>query len=532
MLFSTVSVLCGAFKSMVQSPIRTQEFDVTGIASVSQSSSTIEVTQGRSRRDASLADSMMSLATPGSGWSGLNLPESRLFGTDGIRGRAGDLLTAPLALQVGFWAGHLLRSQVDSPGPIIIGQDSRNSGDMLAMALSAGLNAAGLDVWNLGLCPTPGVAHLTSTSAAIGGVMISASHNPPEDNGIKFFGPTGSKLSLTLQAEIEAALRGNIGSLKVAGSHRCGQHHYRAELVSDYLTSIQQPLWEKAAGSLPLAGMRVVLDLAWGAAVQLAPQAFRALGADVICLHAQPDGDRINVNCGSTHLASLQAAVSQHAADVGFAFDGDADRVLAVDARGRVVDGDYILYLWGQTLRQSEQLPGNTIVATVMSNLGFERAWERQGGQLVRADVGDQYVHAEMVRCGSALGGEQSGHILCSHYGVSGDGLLTALHLAALVKQSGGSLSDLVDQSFQTYPQQLKNVRVDDRARRLGWQDCDPLQQAIAQAETAMGNQGRILVRASGTEPVIRVMVEAATDDLVTHWTETLVSVVQRHLAA
>ena len=406
---------------------------------------------------------------------------------------------------------------------------------MLAMALSAGLNAAGVDVWNLGLCPTPGVAYLTSTLGAIGGVMISASHNPPEDNGIKFFGANGSKLSLALQEQIEAALRGGrLVGLKGTfgasdGTYHCGQHYYRAELLNGYLASIQEPLLTKGSG-LPLQGMRVVLDLAWGAAVQLAPQAFESLGATVICLHAQPDGDRINVNCGSTHLEALQAAVQSHQADLGFAFDGDADRVLAVDATGRVVDGDYILYLWGQSLRQAQQLPGETIVATVMSNLGFERAWESQGGKLIRAAVGDQYVHAEMLRHGAVLGGEQSGHVLCSHYGVSGDGLLTALHLAALVQQSGESLSTLVDRSFQTYPQRLHNVRVDDRARRLDWQNCDPLRQVINQAETAMGDQGRVLVRASGTEPLIRVMVEAVTADLVAHWTDAIVSAVRQHL--
>ncbi len=464
-----------------------------------------------------------------SGWGGLDLPASRLFGTDGIRGRAGDLLTAPLALQIGFWAGQVLQTSGSAIGPVIIGQDSRNSSSMLAMALSAGLTAAGLEVWDLGLCPTPGVANLTHKSGAIGGVMISASHNPPEDNGIKFFGHDGSKLALEFQAQIEAALRGNRVELPQIQVGRCGRHHHRPELVNDYLMAVQEPL---QGNGLPLKGLRIVLDLAWGAAAHVAPRVFQQMGAkEVICLHDQPDGDRINVNCGSTHLGALQAAVQAHNAHIGFAFDGDADRVLAVDGQGRTVDGDYILYLWGQTLRHQAKLPGNTIVATVMSNLGFERAWTGQGGTLIRAAVGDQYVHAEMLRHGSMLGGEQSGHILCPHYGVSGDGLMTALHLAALVQQAEGSLSDLVDDSFQTYPQLLKNVRVDDRDRRLNWKDCEPVQQAIANAEAGMGDQGRILVRASGTEPVIRVMVEAATDEMVNHWTEELVTVVQRHLA-
>ncbi len=476
--------------------------------------------------------SNLSLALPGSGWNGLELPASRLFGTDGIRGKAGDLLTAPLALQVGFWAGQVLQSSAVHTGPVIIGQDSRNSSSMLAMALSAGLTAAGLEVWDLGLCPTPGVANLTVELGAIGGVMISASHNPPEDNGIKFFGANGSKLALALQEQIEAALRGQVLGLPPAA--RSGRHYARPELVRDYLAAVQQPLLSHGhVHDLPLRGLRVVLDLAWGAAAQVAPKAFHALGAsEVICLHDQPDGDRINVNCGSTHLGSLQAAVLEHNAHLGFAFDGDADRVLAVDAQGRIVDGDYILYLWGQSLRQQAKLPGDTLVATVMSNLGFERAWTAQGGTLIRAAVGDQYVHAEMVRHGAMLGGEQSGHILCPHYGVSGDGLMTALHLASLAQQANGSLADLVNGSFQTYPQVLKNVRVTDRERRLNWQSCEPVQRAIAAAETAMGDQGRILVRASGTEPVIRVMVEAATDELVNHWTATLVQVVKQHLAA
>lgn len=507
---------------MVSSPVRIEKLGTSTSANVKvlAEMSTAQVEQV-SRANPTPID----LAA--TGWGGLALPESRLFGTDGIRGKAGELLTAPLALQIGFWAGQVLQETTGGDRPVILGQDSRNSSSMLAMALSAGLSAAGLEVWNLGLCPTPGVANLTCQLEAIGGIMISASHNPPEDNGIKFFGAKGSKLSLELQAQIESALRGTAIDLP-SPLGRCGQHYYRPELVGEYLAAVQAPLLTR---DQPLQGIKVVLDLAWGAAAEVAPLSFKALGAEIICLHDRPDGDRINVNCGSTHLAPLQAAVQEHQADLGFAFDGDADRVLAVDAQGRVVDGDYILYLWGQTLRQRNQLPGDTIVATVMSNLGFERAWEQQGGKLVRAAVGDQYVHAEMLRHGSMLGGEQSGHILCRHYGVSGDGLMTALHLTALAHESGHSLATLVDQSFQTYPQRLKNVRVDDRARRLNWKTCDPLQQAIIAAEADMGDRGRVLVRASGTEPLIRVMVEAATADLVNHWTETLAAIVEMNLA-
>ncbi|MCP2730764.1 phosphoglucosamine mutase [Limnofasciculus baicalensis] len=454
----------------------------------------------------------------------LNLPKTPLFGTDGIRGRVGELLTAELALQVGFWAGEVLREVTPNSGAVIVGQDSRNSSDMLAIALSQGLTAAGLEVWNLGLCPTPGVAYLAGATDAVGGVMISASHNPPEDNGIKFFSSQGAKLSVALQKQIEAGLRS--GGTNAGLTSACGKYYDRPELVEDYVESLRHPL----KGVIDLQGMRIVLDLAWGASVRLAGQVFAELGAEVICLHNLADGDRINVNCGSTHLAALQQAVFEYSADMGFAFDGDADRVMAVDSQGRVVDGDYILYLWGQTLRKSEQLPGDLIIATVMANLGFERAWEKLGGKMVRTSVGDQHVQAEMERSGAMLGGEQSGHILCHHYGITGDGMLTALHLASLVRQSGGSLAQLVDKSFQTYPQLLRNVRVEDRDRRLNWHNCDPIAFAIAQAEAEMGDRGRVLVRASGTEPLIRVMVEAASAEVANHWTSELVLSVEQHL--
>ena len=458
----------------------------------------------------------------------VNLPKTPLFGTDGIRGKVGDLLTPSLAQQVGFWTGKILQTENQKKGPVIIGQDSRNSSNPLALSLSAGLRATGLEVWYLGLCPTPTVAYLTHISEAIGGVMISASHNPPEDNGIKIFGADGTKLTTALQKQIETGIRGAGGKIGYEPEHpiKYGYQYPRPELLNQYLQSLQDSLLPTS----DLSGLRIVLDLAWGAAVNLAPQAFAQMGAEVICLHNQADGDRINVNCGSTHLAPLQAAVRENQADLGFAFDGDADRVIAVDGQGRVIDGDYILYFWGKMLQQQQQLPGNTIVSTVMANLGFEMAWKQLGGKLIRTAVGDQYVHAEMIQTGAMLGGEQSGHILCRHYGISGDGLLTALHLTALVQRSGYSMSQLREQSFSTYPQLLKNLRVEDRERRCNWQHCEPLQKAIAKAETAMGNQGRILVRASGTEPLIRVMVEAINADIAHYWSDNLVSAVQQYL--
>lgn len=466
-------------------------------------------------------------APAGLGWQGLNLPPTPLFGTDGIRGQAGKLLTAPLAMQIGYWAGQVLKQQFELGGPVLLGQDSRNSGHMLASALAAGLTSAGLEVWQLGLCPTAAIANLTPMVGAIGGVMISASHNPPADNGIKFFGPDGTKLPTALQQQIEQALRGQAPDVKAASGEVWGQCYARPELLERYLNFLHEPL-----PNLNLKGLRIVLDMAWGAAAGIAERAFSWTQAEVIGLHGLPDGDRINVNCGSTHLETLIAAVQAHQADLGFAFDGDADRVLAVDSQGRVVDGDYILYFWGKMLQARQQLPENLIVSTVMANLGFERAWQALGGTLLRTKVGDQYVHAEMVQRGAKLGGEQSGHILCHHYSLTGDGILTALHLADLVQQVGGSLAALVDCSFQTFPQRLKNIRVIDGDRRKHWQACDPVVRAIAEAEAAMGEAGRVLVRPSGTEPLMRVMVEAEQQSLVDHWSDYIAQAVQQHLVS
>ena len=454
------------------------------------------------------------------------LPETPLFGTDGIRGRAGDILNTSFTLKLGHCAGIVLAEAAGNVGPVIIGQDSRNSSDMLASAIIAGLTSVGLEVWNLGLCPTPCVATLTSQNDAVGGIMISASHNPPQDNGIKFFGNEGTKIADTLSQEIEVRLRADQVESKT--DFTWGKHYHRPELVEQYIDVLRSSLPSK----LDFRGLKVVLDLAWGASVGVAPEIFKQLGAEVVTLHPLADGDRINVNCGSTHLEAVKKAVQENKADLGFAFDGDADRVMAIDCQGRVIDGDYILYLWGNLLKQQQQLPDDLIVATVMANLGFERAWQAQGGKMQRTQVGDRHVQAAMWQTGAMLGGEQSGHILCHHHGVSGDGIQTALHLTSLVQQSNSSLSELVDNSFQTYPQILRNVRVEDRELRSKWQECEPLQEAISQAESLMGEQGRILVRASGTEPLIRVMVEASDEELTNHWANRLVKVVEHNLLA
>jgi phosphoglucosamine mutase len=442
------------------------------------------------------------------------------FGTDGIRGRVGTAITPALALHLGYWCGRVLPPE----GPVIIGSDSRCSGPMLVAGLTAGLTAAGREVWHLGLCPTPAVPGSIRRSGAAGGLMVSASHNPPHDNGIKVFGASGAKLSRREQEAIEAGLRGeaSLGSL-----HGGGTSQLRADLLAAYGES----LLASVEGSR-LDGCRIVLDLCWGSATSCGEALFRALGADLTVLHGSPDGSRINQDCGSTHLAVLQQAVLEREATMGFAFDGDADRMLAVDGRGRVVDGDQVLYLWGSALRDAGHLPENRIVATVMSNLGFERAWQERGGVLERTPVGDQHVHAAMERLGAGLGGEQSGHILSARHGMSGDGLLTALQVATLIHGRGQSLAEWMEGSFRPYPQRLVNVTVPDRQRRQQWERCDALRLAVEQAEAAMEGMGRVLVRASGTEPLLRVMVEAADPRQVDHWTDHLAAAAEHHLNA
>lgn len=440
------------------------------------------------------------------------------FGTDGIRGAVGTQVTPALALQVGYWCGAVLPPD----GPVLIGMDSRSSGPMFTAALTAGLTAAGREVWQLGICPTPAVPGAIRRCGAAGGLMVSASHNPPGDNGIKVFGASGAKLSPQQQEAIEAGLAGTAPAPVFQGS---GQARDRADLLAEYGRSLVASVEGRR-----LDGCPVVLDLCHGSATACGEAVFRELGAEVTVLHGQPDGARINVHCGSTHLAVLREAVLERGAAMGFAFDGDADRMLAVDGQGRVVDGDQILYLWGSALLEAGDLPDQRIVATVMSNLGFELAWKARGGVLERTAVGDQYVHRAMEELGAGLGGEQSGHILSARHGMSGDGLLTALQVATLLHAEDRSLADWLDASFRPYPQTLVNVRVLDRQRRQQWQQCEPLRRVVEQAEAEMEGQGRVLVRASGTEPLLRVMVEAATDALVQHWAGTLAAAAEEHL--
>ncbi|QEY32256.1 phosphoglucosamine mutase [Synechococcus sp. RSCCF101] len=440
------------------------------------------------------------------------------FGTDGIRGRVGTVLTPALALQVGYWAGQVL----GPAGPILLGMDSRSSGAMVVASLTAGLTAAGREVWSIGLCPTPAIPYLIRRCGAAGGLMVSASHNPPEDNGIKVFGACGAKLDRARQDAIEAGLRGDRpGAVIRPALTGCGAAHQRHDLLAAYRDFLAASL-----GGVGLEGARIVLDLCWGSATACGAELFRDLGAEVTVLHGDPDGTRINVGCGSTHLDPLRQAVLERGASAGFAFDGDADRMLAVDGRGRVVDGDQILHLWGSALRREPgALPESRLVTTLMTNLAFERAWQQAGGLMERTAVGDQHVHAAMEATGAGLGGEQSGHILSAAHGMSGDGLLTALQVLRHLDGFGCDLAGWMDQSFQPYPQRLINVRVEDADRRRQWRSSTALRQAVEAAEQALGAEGRVLVRPSGTEPLLRIMVEAARRADVAHWSGHLAQI-------
>ena len=423
---------------------------------------------------------------------------SRLFGTDGVRGVANEQLTPDLALALGRAAGLAL---APSGGRFVVGRDTRLSGPMLEAALVAGLCSSGAEVLRLGIVPTPAVAYLTVEEGADGGAMISASHNPVPDNGIKFFSNEGLKTSEDVERLIEEGAVtpptdlptgievGTASELEDAGDR----------YVDHLLTSIDSPL----------DGLRVVLDCAFGAAFHLAPRALREAGADVRAIHAEPDGARINVDCGSTSMAELSRAVVADGADIGLAFDGDADRVLAVDERGEEVDGDRILGLAAVHLMEQGVLKDGVVVGTVMSNLGFVRALEERGIEVVAAPVGDKFVAAEMAQRGAVLGGEQSGHVIFSEYSTTGDGILTGLQICSILQGSDAPLSKLAH-FFEPFPQILINVPVTDRS---GLDDAREVWDVVRTVEESLGHDGRVLLRPSGTEPLIRVMVEAADRD-------------------
>ncbi|MGD9959057.1 phosphoglucosamine mutase [Nocardioides sp.] len=445
---------------------------------------------------------------------------TRLFGTDGVRGLANGHLTAELALDLSVAAAHVLADRGEFAGhrPLaVVGRDTRISGQFLEAAVVAGLASAGVDVLLLGILPTPGVAYLTGTLGADLGVMLSASHNPMPDNGIKFLARGGVKLDDVVEIAIERRMgedweRPTGGAVGTVTAYPSGIDEYAAHLVR----SIEHPL----------AGIRVVIDCAEGAAWEAGPKALADAGADVTAIHSQPDGLNINDGCGSTHLGPLQAAVLKDGADVGFALDGDADRCLAVDHEGNVVDGDQILAILALSLKESGHLAKDTVVATVMSNLGFVQAMKANGVGVRQTKVGDRYVLEAMKVSGYTLGGEQSGHVILSEHATTGDGVLTALQVLERMATTGQSLQKLAS-VMTRLPQVLVNVPGVDKART---DDDAVLAAAVAEEEAELGDSGRVLLRPSGTEPLVRVMVEAVSADQARAVAERLAEVVRRQL--
>ncbi|MEU8227913.1 phosphoglucosamine mutase [Kribbella sp. NPDC048915] len=440
----------------------------------------------------------------------------RLFGTDGVRGLANVDLTAELALDLSVAAAHVLGEAGAFEGHrprAVVGRDPRASGEFLEAAVVAGLASAGVDVVRLGVLPTPAVAYLTGSTGADLGVMLSASHNPMPDNGIKFLARGGIKLDDAIEDAIEARMGeewqrptgSDVGRVSDDGQ---GFETYVSHLVRSAPNRFD--------------GLKVVIDCANGAASQTAPEALRRLGAEVITVAAAPDGLNINLDCGSTHIEGLQREVVGHRADVGIALDGDADRCLAVDANGELVDGDQILAVLALAMRDSGRLSNDTVVATVMSNLGFVQAMVREQIAVEQTKVGDRYVLEAMKAGGHKLGGEQSGHVILSDHATTGDGTLTAVMLLARVAQTGKTLADLAG-AMTRLPQVLVNVKNVDKSRA----GTDPtVQSAVAEATTRLGDSGRVLLRPSGTEPLVRVMVEAESSDTAKEIAHSLADVV------
>ena len=449
---------------------------------------------------------------------------ARLFGTDGVRGVANQDLTAEIALELSIAAAHVLAEagafSSDRRPVALVGRDTRASGEFLEAAVVAGLASAGVDVVRLGVIPTPGVAYLVGSLEADLGVMLSASHNPMPDNGIKFFARGGVKLDDAIEDAIEEQL-GEPWERPVGAE--VGRVSGDAGAVEGYIAHLVASLGDNSS----LEGLKVVIDCANGAAFLTALAAFDAQGAEVIPLHAQPDGLNINDNCGSTHLASLQAAVVAEGADLGIALDGDADRCLAVDAAGELVDGDQILAILALAMREAKTLHSDTVVATVMSNLGFLQAMKAEGISVDQTKVGDRYVLEAMNANGFTLGGEQSGHVIMSEFATTGDGVLTALHLASRMARTGQSLRSLAS-VVTRLPQVLVNVPNVNKARA----GIDPVVNAAVSAATKeLGRNGRVLLRPSGTEPLVRVMVEAETAERAQEVAEHLAGVVRDRLS-
>ena len=443
----------------------------------------------------------------------------KYFGTDGVRGVANSELTPELAFKLGRFGGYVLTKDKERP-KILIGRDTRVSGHMLEGALVAGLLSIGAEVMRLGVISTPGVAYLTKATGAQAGVMISASHNPVADNGIKFFGPDGFKLSDEQELEIENLMDVEVDELPRPVGSDLGQ-------VNDYFEGSQKYLQHlKQTADEDFSGIHVALDCAHGATSSLATYLFADLDADLSTMGASPNGLNINEGVGSTHPEALAEFLKEKGADVGLSFDGDGDRLIAIDENGETVDGDQIMYICAKYMKEHGQLKQGTVVSTVMSNLGFYKAVEAQGIHSVPTAVGDRYVVEEMRKSGYNLGGEQSGHIIFLDYNTTGDGLLTGVQLINIMKITQKPLSELASE-MKKFPQKLVNIRVKDKYHVT---DNEKVKSVIAEVESEMNGDGRILVRPSGTEPLVRVMAEASTEELCEAYVDRIADVVKAEM--
>jgi phosphoglucosamine mutase len=427
-----------------------------------------------------------------------------IFGTDGIRGVFNKEITYSLAFKVGYALGLTLENN----NPILIGRDTRISGEILLQAIATGIDASGKKFINLGICPTPAIPFLINKKKLSSGIMISASHNPPEYNGIKIFDHNGKKITNTfenkIQKLIEESNQNRLGPTKEISLKT------NKEFMSIYINSLIQTM-----GDINLSGMRIILDTCYGSATICAKKIFQNLGADVKVINNSKNGLKINMNCGSTHLKPLKKALKDNAADMGFSFDGDADRVIGMDSMGNVLDGDHILFLWGRELMEKKILPNNLLISTQMANLGFEKAWNNIGGILHRTDVGDKFVYESIKKRKAILGGEQSGHILSKINNFSGDGILTALQISKYCKKKNITLNDWLKSSFDPFPQKLTNINLGFNINKIDQKQRILINKTIENFQAINYDNCRIYIRPSGTEPLIRVLVEAKNEEKV-----------------
>ena len=444
----------------------------------------------------------------------------RMFGIDGVRGVANEELTPLLAMQLGQAGAYVLSRENNHKPTIMVGCDTRLSGDMLANALMAGACSVGANVVYLGILPTPAVAYLTNKYKVDAGVVISASHNPMEFNGIKFFDGSGYKLPDALEDEIEALIKSNMAGISMPIGTGIGKIKYRTDAREEYINH------DIKCVDVDLSGIKMVVDCAEGASSYTAVEAMQQLGATVIPIHNNPDGTNINAGCGSTHMDELRARVMAEKADIGVAFDGDADRFLAVDEKGNKIDGDQIMAIVGKHMKEKGQLKKNTIVATIMSNLGFFKMGEREHIRIDQTRVGDRYVLEHMKEIGANLGGEQSGHVIFLDENTTGDGLLTALHLLQVMVETKKPLSEL-SQVMTVMPQALENATVPNH-KKEAYLDYPEIRDAIDQLEKEFAGNGRVLIRPSGTEPLVRVMIEGSDLEKITKEAKNLAALIQK----